>query len=216
MEKGIIYILTNESMPGLIKIGRTEKNLKKRLQDLDTTGVPTPFNLHYAIEIDDYKRKEQFIHRGLSEHRIRMSREFFKFAPESARALLQAMGGKEVDSEYIGIAIDEKGNEVQPEEYISRLPQAANTTFEMLQIPIGEELNFTRNPQIKCKVIENRKVEYNHKIYSLSALTVKIMRDKYNSRSHNLNGFQYWEYKDEILTERREKLEANNKGEEDF
>ncbi len=215
MKKGIIYILTNESMPGLIKIGVTT-NLKERLQKLDTTGIPTPFNLHYAIEIEDYEKKEHLLHQGLSEHRIRRNREFFRFEPENARALLQAIGGKEVDSQYIGVAIDEDGNEVSSEEYSNRLPQATNTTFEMLQIPLEEELNFTRDPEIKCKIKENRKVEYHGVIYSLSALTKKIMQEKYHSRSHHLNGFQYWKYKDEILTDRRERLEENNRKEEDF
>lgn len=208
MKKGILYILTNESMPGLIKIGRTT-NIKQRLQSLDTTGVPTPFKLHYAIEVENYEEREKLIHQGLSEHRIRQNREFFKFEPESARALLQAIGGKEVDLEYIGIAIDSEGREVETEEYTNRLPQAPVSTFDMLKIAVGEELNFTRDEKITCKVVENRKVEYKNEIYSLSALTRKIMKEKYHSRSNYLNGFQYWKYEDEILVDRRERLEKN-------
>lgn len=208
MKKGIIYILTNESMPGLIKIGRTT-NIKRRLQELDTTGVPTPFKLHYAIEVENHEEREQLIHQGLSEHRIRQNREFFKFEPESARALLQAIGGKEVNLEYIGIAIDSEGKEIEPEEYTNRLPQAPVSTFDMLKIAIGEELKFTRDERITCRVIENRKVEYENTIYSLSALTRKIMKEKYHSRSNYLNGFQYWKYENEILVDRRERLEMN-------
>jgi len=70
MSKGMLYIFTNESMPGLIKIGTTI-DIKKRLKELDKTGIPTPFKLHYAIEVENYKQKEKYLHQGLSEHRVR-------------------------------------------------------------------------------------------------------------------------------------------------
>ena len=203
---GIIYILTNEAMPGLIKIGKT-KNIKERLQKLDTTGVPLPFKLHYAIEVEDYEQKEKFLHRGLSKFRVRTNREFFKFEPEDAMALLQAIGGKEVSLEYRDVAIDEKGKEII-EDYNDRLPQAPITTFEMLKIDIGQELTFTRDEKIVCKVYDNRKVEYKGKIYSLSNLTREILISKYHGRSKHVNGFQYWKYEDEILVDRRERLES--------
>ena len=41
---GIVYILSNQAMPGLIKIGSTTENeLKNRLSNLYSTGVPFPF-----------------------------------------------------------------------------------------------------------------------------------------------------------------------------
>jgi hypothetical protein len=41
----IVYILTNEAMPGLIKIGCTNVELASRIKQLYTTGVPLPFEL---------------------------------------------------------------------------------------------------------------------------------------------------------------------------
>lgn len=38
--KEIIYILTNEAMPGYIKIGFTLGLIEERLKQLDRTGVP--------------------------------------------------------------------------------------------------------------------------------------------------------------------------------
>ena len=39
----IVYILTNESMPGTVKIGITD-NLQRRIKkDLDNTSTPLPF-----------------------------------------------------------------------------------------------------------------------------------------------------------------------------
>lgn len=49
----IVYILQNDSMPGLVKIGRTSSNLEDRIRQLDTTGVPLPFRCFYAAEVKD-------------------------------------------------------------------------------------------------------------------------------------------------------------------
>lgn len=206
MKKGIIYILTNESMPGLIKIGITN-NIKQRLQSLDTTSVPTPFKLHYAVEIEDYVQKERLIHQGYAKDRIRSSREFFKIEAENATAMLKALGGSEVESQFIDISIDEEGKTVSTDEYDSRLPQIAITTFDMLNIPLGSELKFTRNEELVCNVSESRKVEYNGEIYSLSTLTRNLLKANYNWKSNHVNGFSFWKYQDEILTDRRNRLE---------
>lgn len=208
MNKGIIYILTNESMPGLIKIGVTN-NIKQRLQSLDTTSVPTPFKLHYAIEIEDYVQKERLIHQGYAQDRIRSSREFFKIEPENATAMLKALGGSEIESQFIDISIDEEGKNISTDEYDSKLPQIPITTFDMLKINVGAKLIFTRNDNIFCKVIEPRKVEYNGQIYSLSTLTRELLKTNYNWKSNHVNGFSFWKYEDEILTDRRSRLEKN-------
>ena len=48
----IVYILTNESMLDIIKIGITD-NLSRRLRELDNTSTPLPFECFYAVEVDD-------------------------------------------------------------------------------------------------------------------------------------------------------------------
>ena len=40
MARGIIYILTNDAMPGFIKIGRTDKTVEQRMKQLDKTCAP--------------------------------------------------------------------------------------------------------------------------------------------------------------------------------
>ena len=44
VEYGIVYVLTNPVMPGIIKIGMTQRNdIEGRLRELYTTGVPVPY-----------------------------------------------------------------------------------------------------------------------------------------------------------------------------
>jgi hypothetical protein len=45
----IVYILTNEAMPGLVKIGRTSVDLAGRIKALYQTGVPLPFELFFGF-----------------------------------------------------------------------------------------------------------------------------------------------------------------------
>ena len=55
----IVYILTNEAMPGLVKIGRTNGALAVRIKQLFQTGVPLPFELFFACEVKDSAFAEQ-------------------------------------------------------------------------------------------------------------------------------------------------------------
>jgi hypothetical protein len=51
---GIIYLLTNPDMPGIIKIGKsTQEDVKSRMQQLYHTGVPLPFDCNYAAMVND-------------------------------------------------------------------------------------------------------------------------------------------------------------------
>ena len=82
----IVYILTNEAMPGLIKIGRTNGDLAGRIRALYQSGVPLPFELYYACEVQDSAFVEGQLHEAFGDHRISKNREFFRLAPERARA----------------------------------------------------------------------------------------------------------------------------------
>ena len=50
---GIVYILTNEAMEGLIKIGKTNTSVEQRIKELDNTSLPLPFQCFYAGEVHD-------------------------------------------------------------------------------------------------------------------------------------------------------------------
>jgi hypothetical protein len=42
----VVYVLTNEAMPGLVKIGLTTDSLESRILQLSSaTGVPLPFKM---------------------------------------------------------------------------------------------------------------------------------------------------------------------------
>ena len=48
MNEGIVYVLTNPAMPGMVKIGRTDRRIGARLSDLCTIGLLLTFECEYA------------------------------------------------------------------------------------------------------------------------------------------------------------------------
>ena len=61
--EGIIYVLTNEAMPGYIKIGKTTTSVEQRILELSrATAVPLPFECPYAARVADMDGAEKALH----------------------------------------------------------------------------------------------------------------------------------------------------------
>ena len=210
MGKGIIYIFTNDAMPKHIKIGITT-DLERRLRELDTTGTPLPFRCHYAIEVEDYEKKERLIHDAFSDHRARPNREFFELEPERAVSILKAIGGTEVQFGNNEM-IDEDGKIFEEDEDAEKLVKKANFSFSAAKIPVGSEITFTRDDTKKATVVSDKKVEFEGHEYSLSGLALKLFREMGYSWKQ-VRGSSYFVYNGEILADRRAKLEDRSEEE---
>ena len=58
--EGIIYLLSNPAMPGILKIGKTTKeDVKLRMKELYSSGVPLPFECLYAAKVRDIDSVEK-------------------------------------------------------------------------------------------------------------------------------------------------------------
>lgn len=80
MAKGFVYIFSNASMPGLLKIGFTAKVPTERAIELNTTGVPSPFQVEYYCLVEEAAALEAAIHRELAPARHHADREFFRLS----------------------------------------------------------------------------------------------------------------------------------------
>ena len=199
---GIVYVFTNDSMPGLVKIGKTDKSVEERLRTLDGTSVPTPFRFYFAIESDRFDQIETFIHNTFSEQRVRDNREFFKINPERAVSALKIAGAKEV--KLANEMIDEDGNVIHDEEKGKKKKQI-KFSFKLVGIPVGSELLFVRDETKKCTVKNENRVEYNGKEYSLSGLADKLLQEQ-GYKWKTVQGPLYFEYKGKILDQIKKEL----------
>ena len=92
MPRGYIYVFSNSAMPGLLKIGKSERNPADfRAIELYTTGVPAPFRLEYHMRVNDYHAAEKRAHAQLSEKRPNPAREFFKVDVAEAVTCLRCL-----------------------------------------------------------------------------------------------------------------------------
>jgi hypothetical protein len=89
--KGFIYILRNNAMPGLLKIGYSVKVPDERAGELYTTGVPEPFEVAYYCLVDDAKKIESNIHNKLLSYRHNNGREFFLVELENVVELIGSL-----------------------------------------------------------------------------------------------------------------------------
>jgi hypothetical protein len=95
-----VYVLSNESMPGIYKIGKTI-NIQTRLKDLDSTQTPTPFNVELLFECQDHDYVEKKMHKIFNNVRVRTNREFFKVDLSSVKEVFNLFDGKIVEFENI-------------------------------------------------------------------------------------------------------------------
>ena len=192
MEDGIVYVLTNPSMPGLVKIGKTTREtVGARLNELYSTGVPVPFECAFAGRVNDVSKVEQAFNQAFGPYRLNPKREFFEIEPEQALALLELMSAEDLtpvlQSEADSVDIESKD---ATEKLKSRRPRF---NFEEMGIPIGACLKFTRSDQI-VEVSSERNVIFNGDECSLTSATRELV-----GKSYNIAPGPYWTYEGRIL-----------------
>jgi hypothetical protein len=84
ISNGYVYVLSNPSMPNLLKIGYTERTVAERVEDLNSTGVPVPFEIEAIFGSLIPYEDEQTIHRFLEQYRLTSNREFFSIELKQA------------------------------------------------------------------------------------------------------------------------------------
>ena len=193
--EGIVYVLKNPAFPNLVKIGITTRDqVSVRMAELYTTGVPLPFKCVFAGKVDDPKKIETALHHAFTNTRVNPSREFFDIDESQAIAILKLL----VNEEVTPIVSDEleKVDEVSKNasKKYSRSKRPPQNFVEM-GINIGEVIS-TADGLISCKIAQEKKVEYEGEILSLTRLTRKIKK-----LDHDIQPAPHWFYKGRSLKE---------------
>lgn len=175
----IVYVLSNSAMPDIVKIGKTtQADVKTRMNQLYTTGIPVPFECVFAIEVTDCSKVESALHIAFGPSRINPNREFFKIDSEQAIAILKLLGQKDVTPQ---VSAELNSNVTQAEKDSGKkLKKRPNMDFLEMNIPEGSELLF-KDGTTTVKIKDNKKVIYNNEeIMTLTAATRKVMDIDYS------------------------------------
>jgi hypothetical protein len=163
----IVYILTNESMPGYIKIGRTETSVEQRMRELDKTSVPLPFQCYYAARVEDYQKVERTLHTAFGDHRVRSSREFFRMDPYKAKVVIELLALEDVTP---------RGDVFEDAESAEAVEKATKArgryNFSENGIPVGATLEYASDRSVTCQVADDTSVLFMGQLVSLSKAAV--------------------------------------------
>jgi hypothetical protein len=189
-------------MPGYVKIGKTNNNLEQRVRELSaSTSIPLLFTVFYACTVKNAQFVEHQLHDAFDDNRVNPKREFFRVAPERVVAALKLA---EIEN------LTPKKDFVESKEDQEALDTARKIrgrfNFEMVKIPVGAELYFSRDENIKAKIIDTHatnSIEFNGKKTSLSRSARKILGYQYG-----VAGTDYWMYEGETLRGRRRRCES--------
>jgi len=207
-DSGILYVLTNPFMPGLVKIGRTIQKVEDRISELSSvSGVPVAFHCHFAAQLDDMVAKEKTLHQLFSDRRVNPKREFFEVAPEKVVLAIRMGPYAEVTPGKSTIAPEEAKAAEKAEEADAK--KRSNIKLEAIGILPGTVLTLSRSEDVQATVVAGNKVEYEGQIMSLSASALAALH-KLGFKSSAVSGSDYWMYEGKTLDEVRISKEAED------
>lgn len=90
-----VYILSNPTQPGLLKIGYTKKLPEERAKQISSsTGVALPYKVEWAYQCFNGEMVEREVHHKLKSKRINNNKEFFQVSLEEAKKAINLIGNK--------------------------------------------------------------------------------------------------------------------------
>lgn len=199
----IIYVLTNEAMPGLVKIGLTNtETVEARLTQLSShTGVPLPFECYFAAKVKNAAKLEKTLQLLFAENRINPRREFFRIEPEKIVLAIGIGDFEEVTPGEAAVEVEEKE---ALEKIKARRPRIK---LEALGIKPGDTLKFSRDETITAIVADGGKVNFEGEVMSLSAAALKALHQM-GYKTPAASGSEHWMFQGELLDELRQRLES--------
>lgn len=197
--KGIVYVLTNSAMPGLVKIGMTTReSIDARMKELYSTGVPVPFECAYACEVKaaDCAKIEKALHAAFDPNRINANREFFRIDPKQVIAILELFNRKDITGEVTAeIENDLTADDKVASEKIKSARRPPMNYREMGIMP-DSILSFIKDRNISVTVVSDKKVNFQEEETSLTAVTKQLL-----GIERPIQPTPYWEYEGKNLRE---------------
>ena len=203
---GVIYILTNPSFPEYVKIGYAD-DIDSRLNQLNRSEcIPFAFRVYATYEVSN-RLVDLKLHNLIDQlnptlrsietfNGKQRKREFYAMSPEEAYALLEAIAEIHGYSNRLKLwdMDDAQLKEEATAQEIESQKRSPTFTFDECLIPNGAVLVNTDNPEVTCKVVDRRRVEYCGEIMSTTTLARLV-----SGKSYYRNGprflYEHFTYK---------------------
>ena len=187
--KGYIYVLTNPSFPDYVKIGYAD-DVNKRLKQLNRSEcVPFSFRIYATYEVDsrlsDIKIHELIDRLNPNLRAIenfdgkKRVREFYAMTADDAFNILKSIAeinGRE-SSLVLAKPTDKDIKQEETAEEIKAKTRGDNYSFSKCNIPIGAELIYINDENVKCYVVDDRRVKYQDETMYMTTLA-KLLTGK--------------------------------------
>ena len=213
--QGYVYILTNPSFrEDWVKIGKSSRPVDVRSKELDNTAVPLPFEIYATLKTAKFDKVEKQIHKQidrLTDLRIRQNREFFNIAPSVALDIMRDIADLLEDAElavYVaGKPVISKSKEEDKKieadsRETERRAQKPAFKFHMIGLKVGDTIVFDVL-NMSVTVASDDKVEYQGRLWSLTAFTREFLPEDKQNASGAYQGPKYFSYKGKTLSELR-------------
>ena len=214
-DSGYVYILTNPSFrEDWVKIGKSYRPVDVRSKELDNTAVPLPFEIYATLKTSKFDKVEKQIHKQidrLTDLRIRQNREFFNIAPSVALDIMRDIADLLEDAE-LAVYVDGKPVISKSKEEDKKIEADSRANgcraqkpafkFHMIGLKVGDTVVFDEL-NIPVTVASDDKVEYQGRLWSLSAFTREFLPEDKQNTSGSYQGPKYFSYNGKTLSELR-------------
>jgi hypothetical protein len=203
LNRGIVYVLTNQAMDNYVKVGRTggssPQDVLARMKQLDNTSVPLPFDCEYAAVVDDFDNVEKALLTAFEDRRLRNREFLYDVAPHRIKAILRLLEIADVTPRGSD-SMSRTGSEFEAPEPSKSKKQSFK--FSMARVPVGATLQWADAPEITCYVQDDTHVIYEGERATISGIA-KDLKGWPSAR-----GSLYWLYGGQTLQELRDQVEA--------
>ena len=210
---GYIYVLTNPSFPEYVKIGYAD-NVDARVVQLNRSEC-TPFAFKkYAVLPVVNRLADKSVHKLIDRFKPELRakenvngkirvREFFAMTAQEAVEILDTIGGIYGETpQLFEQTVEEKYDQEIAEKAAIASERKSPFSFFKCGIKEGELITYIHDINITCTVANDREINFNGKLTSLSALAKKLL-----NRKSGVQGTLHFAYNGEILSALRKRLE---------
>lgn len=180
--EGIVYVLSNPAMPGILKIGRTTRaSVADRMRELYNTSVPFQFVCEYACAAKDCAALEKALHAAFAQQRLNPNREFFRIGVEQVLPLLSYLSelhqatNRTAEVDRVLKLHETAADAAARDRYIARRPRM---NFHEMGLADGALLTFTGSTTTEptvATICDAHKVLYNGEATYLTPLTQQLL-----------------------------------------